>query len=135
MSAATVQCPGPNGVPATVTIEYINSTNAPVLVDLLVSNDPNISQDELLFGGGVLFRDTVDLTFAGDIPFSFDLSCEEAEAIIIDRAVLLITDGPEVGSTILYQGFDYFCGEIISFEFTTDPDEFEMFISVDYFEQ
>lgn len=138
LSAATVGCPGPGPLPPapdTITIEYINSANAPILVDLLVSSDPNITQEELLLGGGTLFRDTVDLTFPGDIPFAFDVSCADAQAIIIDRAVLLVTDGPAVGSTILYQGLDYFCGEVVSFEFATDEAETEMFVSVAFFEQ
>ena len=122
-------CPPRPVVSDTVTIEYVNSTNADVLVDLLVSDDPNITQDELL-AGGTLFRDTVSID-----PVSFDLPCVDAEAIIIDSAVLLITDGPAVGSTILYQDLDYFCGEVISFEFTTNADESQMFVSVDYFAQ
>jgi hypothetical protein len=115
-------------VPTTITIEYVNSTAASVLVDLLVSSDPNITQDDLL-AIGALFRDTVDPLPPSGIPVSFDLSCAEAEALIIDRATLLITDGPEKGSTILYQGQDYFCGEIVSFEFTTNVAETELFIS------
>ena len=107
-----------------MTIEYVNSTSADLLVDLLVSNDPNITQDELLLGG-TLFRDTVSVD-----PLRFDFSCTDAQAIIIDRAVLLITDGPEIGSTILYQDQDFFCGEIVSFEFTTNADESQLAVSV-----
>lgn len=124
-------CPSRPSVPTTVTIEYVNSTGADVLVDLLASNDPNITQDQLL-AGGTMFRDTVA---AGGSPLQFDLSCADAKAIIIDRAVMVITNGPEIGSTILYQDQDYFCGEIVSFEFTTNADQTELAVNVAYFPQ
>lgn len=132
-TATSVRCPSnppPPPVSNTITAEYINSTDADVLVELLASNDPNITQDELLLTG-TLFRDTV---LAGG-SLRFDLNCADAKAIIVDRAVLLITNGPAVGSTILYQDPDFFCGEIVSFEFTANADDTQLFVNVAFFPQ
>ncbi len=104
-----------------VTIEYVNSTDADILVDLLVSSDPNITQDELL-ANGTLFRDTV----AAGESLQFDLSCADAQALIIDQAIMLITDGPAVGSTILYEDLDYACGQTVGFEFDTNADKSQL---------
>jgi hypothetical protein len=106
-----------------VTIQYVNSTEAANLVALLVSNDPNISQDDLL-ATGTLFRDTVA---AGDT-IEFELGCADTQALIIDQAIMLIQDGPAVGSTILYEDLDYTCGQTVGFEFTTNADKSELFI-------
>jgi hypothetical protein len=104
----------------TITVLYLNSTDADIQVDLLVSNDPNITQDELL-GDGSLFRDTVD---AGD-SLQFDLSCADAPALIIDQATMLPA-GPAVGSTILYQDLDYACGQTVGFEFAASANDTQL---------
>lgn len=127
--AANLHCNVTPPVAQTVTIQYINSTNAPILVDLLASNDSNITQDALL-ADGTLYRDTVPLS---PPPLEFQLSCTDAAAIIIDRAVLLTTDGPEIGSVILYEGTDFACGETASFEFTTDTRQTQLFVSFAHF--
>ncbi len=121
-AAINAGCPSPTPTVDTVTIQYVNSTSAQILVDLLTSSDPNISQDALLADGNLL-RDTVD---PSPPPLEFTLACQDAQAIIIDRAVMLITDGPEIGSVILYQGIDFFCGDVASFEFTTNADQTEL---------
>jgi hypothetical protein len=106
-----------------VTIRYINSTDEAILVDLLTSNDPNISQDDLL-AGGTLFSDTV----AENDTIEFELACAGSQALIIDQAVMLIQDGPRVGSTILYEDLDYACGQVVAFEFQTNADKSELYI-------
>lgn len=130
-AALNMACPPapPPVTPTTVTIEYVNNTSASVLVDLLTSNNPNITQDQLL-ADGTLFRDTVDTS---GTPLTFDLACTDAQAIIIDRAVLLITDGPEIGSVILHQGTDFSCGQTASFTFTTNAGQTQLSVSFAHF--
>lgn len=106
-----------------VTIRYVNSTGEALLVDLRTSNDPNISEDDLL-AVGTLFRDTV----AQNDTIEFELACADTQAMIIDQAVMLIQDGPAVGSTILYEDLDYACGDVVEFEFTTNNDKSELYI-------
>ncbi len=121
-AAVNAGCPRPSPTPDTVTIQYANSTSASILVDLLTSSDPNITQDALLADGNLL-RDTVA---PSPPPLEFTLACSDSEAIIIDRAVLLLTNGPEIGSVILYQGVDFSCGQTASFEFTTNADQTQL---------
>ncbi len=113
-----------------MTIEYINDTPVPLAVDLLVSDDPNISQAELL-ATGAFFPDTVG---ANEV-LQFDFDCVDARAIIIDVAELLIEQPPAVGTVILYQGLDFFCGEVVSFQFTTNPGITVLDVDVAFFDQ
>lgn len=128
-TTATIQCPG-NGGPVLdfITIEVINDTPAPLATDFLISSDPLITQDELLdFGEPVLLD-----ADAGDI-VSVDIDCVDAAALILDIAELLVEDGGIIGTNILYLDEDYFCGEIISFEFTASNDLTELFVDVAFF--
>src|SRR5690606_30497191 len=81
------------------------------------SPDPLITQEELLLAG-----DVATLNVGSGLSDSFDLNCADAQALILDRADLLVTGGGAVGTNILYQDVDYFCGEIITFDFTSSAD-------------
>jgi len=128
-ATAQVDCPGPAPVFDLITIEVVNSTPVAIEAIFATSDDPFITQDELLE-----FGDLSVLTVpAGEVD-SFDLFCDEAAALILDQANLLVSGGGSIGTNILYLDEDYFCGEIISFEFFASQDLFELDVEVTFFE-
>lgn len=125
-AASTVQCPFAGR--QVVTVEVVNDTPVAIQATFEHSSDPNISEDQLLATGTVSSLNVG----SGDPPQSFDLSCSDAQALILDRADLLVTGGGAIGTHILYQGLDYFCGEVVSFDFTASQDLTTLDVTVTY---
>lgn len=117
-ATATIQCPiFVRPEPSTITVEVVNDTSVALQATFDSSSNPNITQDELLTTGAIS-----SLNVGSGLTDSFDLNCTDAEALILDRADLLVTAGGVIGTNILYQGVDFFCGEVVSFDFTASQD-------------
>lgn len=130
-ATATIQCPifvRPG--PSTITVEVYNGTPVGVQATFAYSYDPNISEDDLLATG-----DLTSLTVGTDLVDSFDLNCVDAEALILDQANLLVTGGGSIGTTVMYQGLDYFCGQVVIFDFYASDDLFELDVEVSFDDQ
>lgn len=126
-ATASIRCPAE---PTTITIEVFNDTPVAIQSVFSFSADPNIGQDDLLATG-----DLASVTVGSGLVSSFDLSCQEAAALILDRADLLVTGGGVIGTNILYQDLDYFCGEILTFTFTSSEDLTVLDVEVTFQEQ
>lgn len=130
-ATTTIQCPiFVRPTPTTITVEVVNDTPVALQATFDSSPDPTITQDQLLATGTIS-----SLTVGAGLSDSFDLNCSDAEALILDRADLLVTGGGAVGTNILYQDTDFFCGEIITFDFTASTDLATLNVNVTFANQ
>ncbi len=125
--ATNVQCPGGTTPPAstTLTITTVNDTSEPMEVTYRTSSDGSITEANLLATGDA----TVFSLDAGGT-HSFDVDCDQAQALILDRAE--IPSGVWVGTYIGYLGTDYECGDVLTFDITGNVDLSMLYVDISY---
>ena len=100
--------------PQTVTVRLVNNADFNVDIVLYTGDDQDVTRELLTEVG-----DEEQFTIPSGETTSFQRNCDELQAIVIDRAdlVLLGEIGPETETDILRDGDDFSCGEILVFTF------------------
>lgn len=110
-----------------VTVTLFNDTGLPVAAILVYDFDPDISLDDLLDFGNAL-----EFTVPADDAEAVDLLCDDAGAIALDVAELLVDGvGPQVGTDVLRLGDHFFCGDFIDLIFTTNIGQTELDVEIE----
>jgi len=102
-------------VSRTVTISLVNDSSFDVAVSMFTSD----SQDIPAFLITTVGEQSTFTVPAGQT-VTFFQDCDEAQAILIDDADLLVLIGlgPETSSDVLRDNSDFSCGDVVTFTFT-----------------
>jgi hypothetical protein len=96
-------------VPDTFGIDLVNDTDFEV--------DPGVSVDQFPLDLG-----TLGPLEGSDVPVAFDVDCLPGDTLTIDP-ILFLPDTDALaanGPIVLEEGIDYFCGDILTLEFSQD---------------
>lgn len=119
-------------VPPGVDMELANNTPFPIKVKLAFNPDEiDIDDDDDLFDDG---DDETYVILPGEVVI-VPLTCREAAAVGIEHAEVLINDGPEEDTVSFWEGVDYFCGEVVAFDFFVNTTVTDLLIDVAVFDE
>ena len=109
-------------LPSTTSVRLVNDTGFTVEGTLYYSDQQDIP--EVMLTNDVLATE-LDFTLAVDADrVILAESCEDLQAIIIDKAEVLLFPGisPDAGTGVLGDSDEFICGDEIVFTFTLAPD-------------
>ncbi len=130
-ATAEIRCNLPNIIIEaqfdTVTVKYINDTDASIYVSLLALEDDDEDEDDLQDDGD----ERISVIKAGDVE-SVVLDCDDAGSLMIDFARMLVTPGPgpTAGSAALHIGEDFDCGDVITAEFYSNSSQTQLYLDL-----
>lgn len=109
-------------MPTTTKVRLVNDTGFRVEGTLFFGDEQDMPEDLLTTD---MFATEVDFSLAaGADRVIITDSCGDLQAVIIDKAELLLFPGisPDTGSNVLRDGDEFGCGDEIVFTFTLAPD-------------
>jgi hypothetical protein len=108
--------------PSVTSVRLVNNTSANVEGTLYFSGEQDIPED--LLTTDLLATEVEFEIAAGASRVIRTESCEDLQAVIIDKAELLLLPGlsPDTGSDVLRDGEDFHCGDEVVFTFALAPD-------------
>ncbi len=109
-------------VPTTTRVRLVNNTGFAVEGTLYYGDQQDMPED--LLTNDVLATEVDFSLSVGSNRVVITESCEDLQAIIIDKAELLLFPGisPDTSSDVLRDGDDFGCGDEIVFTFTLTPE-------------
>lgn len=107
--------------PTTVNVVFENTSEFAVGVDFYNSPEQDLPR-ELLTNPDLADTNETSFTVGANDSVQFALDCDNAQAMIVDDADLLVVAGvgPEADSDILRENTDFECGDTITFTFVSE---------------
>jgi len=110
-----------NPQPTTISVVFDNTSEFAVGVGFYNSPEQDLPR-ELLTNPDLADTNETTFTVGANDSVQFALDCENAQAMSVDDADLLVVAGagPEADSDILRENTDFECGDTITFTFVSD---------------